>query len=68
MLKDGWKLVKLDVNKPETTRYELYNLSLDPDESVDLLEQYPSKVAALKKIMASARTENPIWNFTPDAP
>lgn len=68
VLKDGWKLVKLDVNKPESTRYELYNISLDPDETVNLLDAQPAKVRELKKIMASAREENPLWNFTPDAP
>lgn len=68
VLKDGWKLIKLDVNIPESTRYELYNLNQDPDETVDLLKSNPAVVKKLMKIMDSARTHNPNWDFTPDAP
>lgn len=68
VLKDGWKLVRLDINKPGKTRFELYNLTEDPTESNDILEQNPKMFEHLKSIMESSRTENPHWNFTPDAP
>ncbi|MCF0175838.1 MAG: arylsulfatase [Bacteroidales bacterium] len=68
VIKDGWKLVKLNVNKPENLKWELYNVGMDVDETNNVIELYPKKAAALRKIMQKARTENPVWNFTPDAP
>ena len=68
ILKDGWKLVELDVNVPETRHMELYNLSEDPSETQDFYARNPEKVAELLELMNGARTENPYWNFTPDAP
>lgn len=68
VLKDGWKLVKLDVNSPEKTRFELYNLNQDPDESVNIIDTNPAHAKRLMKIMLNARTHNPNWDFTPDAP
>lgn len=68
VLKDGWKLIQLKVNIPEETYFELYDLNTDPEESNNVLDANPSKVKELKEIMEEARTENPNWNFTPDAP
>ena len=68
VLKDGWKLVQLRVNVPGETYFELYDLNTDPEENNNVLEANPAKVKELKKIMEEARTENPNWNFTPDAP
>lgn len=68
VLKDGWKLIQLNVNDPEKTVYELYELSSDPSEQNNVIESNPKMALKLKKIMEKARTDNPIWNFTPDAP
>lgn len=63
ILKDGWKLIELNVNEPEKTVLELYDIKKDPSETENLVESYPKLVSKLKKLMYSARTENPIWNF-----
>ncbi len=63
IMKDGWKLVELDVNKPETTRLELYNMKEDPSETKDLASEYPALVRKLKKRMYRSRTTNPVWKF-----
>lgn len=68
VLKDGWKLVQLNVNEKEKMVYELYNLSADPSEKDNVIESNPKIASKLRRIMEKARTENPIWNFTPDAP
>ena len=63
VIKDGWKLLHLQVNNPEKETYELYNLVADPGEIANVLNQYPEKVRKLKKIMQQARTTNAVWNF-----
>ncbi len=68
VMKDGWKLVELDVLVPESRHMELYNLNEDPSEENDVIASNPKKVAELLTLMNNARTENKYWNFTPDAP
>ncbi len=63
VIKDGWKLIKLNVNKPNETRFELYNLHNDPSEIANVLEQYPSVKNELLSIMNDAHNENDIWKF-----
>ncbi|MEG1634299.1 MAG: arylsulfatase [Rikenellaceae bacterium] len=58
VLKDGWKLIRLNVKNPSKMRYELYDLSQDQMERRNLAVEFPDKVAELIKIMDSARTEN----------
>ena len=67
VLKDGWKLIQLNVNEPEKTRFELYNINIDPSEQNNVIDANPKMAAKLMKIMEKSRTENPNWNFTPDA-
>lgn len=68
LLKDGWKLVELNVNDPENSSTELYNLNEDPAEEKNIIGQNGKLAAKMQKIMYKARTDNPVWNFTPDAP
>lgn len=68
VLKDGWKLVQLNVNNPDKTAMELYDLNSDPFEKENVIDENLQKAALLREIMENARTENPNWNFTPDAP
>lgn len=63
VIKDGWKLLRLNVNKPEKESYELYNLAYDPSEIANSAAQYPEKVAELQKLMSSSRTTNQNWLF-----
>ncbi|MEG1649235.1 MAG: arylsulfatase [Rikenellaceae bacterium] len=58
VLKDGWKLIRLNVKNPSKMRYELYDLSQDQMERRNLAAEFPDKVTELIKIMDSARTEN----------
>ena len=63
LIKDGWKLLHLQVNNPQKEHYELYNLNADPGEIADVLNQYPQKVKEFEKIMKKARTTNENWKF-----
>lgn len=63
VIKDGWKLLHLQVNNPKKEKYELYNLATDPGEIADVVKQYPQKVQELKSIMQKARTSNENWKF-----
>lgn len=63
VIKDGWKLVRLQVNQPEKSKYELYNIHMDPGEIADVVALYPRIVKELKKIMDEARTANDHWKF-----
>lgn len=63
VIKDGWKLLHLQVNNTKKEHYELYNVNADPGEIADVLKQYPQKVQELKKIMQRARTSNDNWKF-----
>ncbi|MCD7937020.1 MAG: arylsulfatase [Tannerellaceae bacterium] len=63
ILKDNWKLIRLQVNNPEKTYYELYNLNADPAEQLESSAQYPGKVRELKEIMDKAHTYSPIFPF-----
>ena len=63
VIKDRWKLVHLNVNKPAQERYELYNLTADPGENSNVLSLYPEKVDSLKKIMSASHMKNENWQF-----
>ena len=63
---EGWKLHRIQPeNRPEP-RFELYHLASDPDESKDLANSEPQRVAAmqqeleawLKSVLASANGED----------
>ena len=59
-----WKGVRLNVGAEDQGKIELYDLSQDPGESVDLSDQYPQEVEKIRAIMQS-RTKSHIeeWNF-----
>ncbi|GHT70880.1 arylsulfatase [Bacteroidia bacterium] len=63
ILKDNWKLIKLQVNNPDKTRYELYNLNSDPTEVLDVSKQYEGKVNELIRIMNQAHIPSFIFPF-----
>lgn len=63
VIKDRWKLVRLNVNKPEKEVYELYNLNSDPSEIANVYSLYPEKAKELKQIMEQSHTENDNWKF-----
>ncbi len=63
ILKDGWKLIRLQVNNPKRTKFELYNYYKDPGEVANVAAQYPDKVNELSLLMESSRTPNEHWEF-----
>jgi len=60
--KDKWKGVLYNITEGNTT-LELYDLSIDPEESTDLSNKYPEIANELSELMKNARTESEIFKF-----
>ncbi|MDR1371369.1 MAG: arylsulfatase [Dysgonamonadaceae bacterium] len=56
--KGNWKAVWLNVNNPEETKVELYDLSKDIHEDNNVSKQYPEIVAGLDQIMRKSHTDS----------
>lgn len=63
ILKDNWKLIRLNVNKPEQEKYELYNLNHDPGEMFNVVNQYPNLYSEMKEILLGSHTKSSIYQF-----
>ena len=65
ILKDGWKLIRLNAKDKKKTKYELYNLNQDQAERFNMAKEHPEKVAEYIKIMDNARTpsDKAYFNF-----
>lgn len=63
IMKDGWKLIRLNVSTPDKSTLELYNYFEDPGEMANVATQYPEKVKELKALMDKQRIADPNWNF-----
>ncbi len=63
VIKGDWKLVRLQVNNPEKTDVELYNLKEDPQEQRDLSSENLSMVKKLEKLLDKNHRENEYWKF-----
>ena len=63
ILKDNWKLIRLNVNKPDQEQYELYNLNADPGEMFNVAQQYPSLFSELKEALISSHSESDVYKF-----
>jgi len=61
--KGDWKLVNYQVNDPEKTSVELYNLNTDPGEENNVAETHPEIVEELQQLMEKARTESEVFPF-----
>lgn len=55
-----WKAVRNGPSKP----VEIYDLKSDPGEAKDLAGEKPELVAEAVSLMASARTDDPLWPLT----
>ncbi|MFT6854447.1 MAG: arylsulfatase A [Cyclobacteriaceae bacterium] len=64
--KGDYKLVKLNVRKPEKTTLELYNLKKDPSERKNIAPSNVELVYRLTTEMEAQHTFNPIFPFYPD--
>lgn len=63
IIKGDWKLIKLNVNKPQETTLELYNIKHDAAEIANVANQFPEKVKELIVLMEKEHTMNENWNF-----
>ena len=62
VLKDNWKLIRFDIDKKEF-RYELYNISGDPGEQMNVAGQYPERVKNLILLMDKAHSPSERYPF-----
>ena len=58
ILKEGWKLVRLNMSKPEKLKEELYYLPDDIRDEKNLIGQNPAKADELRSLAMKARTES----------
>ena len=58
-----WKGVRYNVATDPDSTIELYDLSQDPGETVNLAEEYPDVASELAVVMAQARTAHPNARF-----
>ena len=62
-VRDGWKLVRLNMDTPKKIKEELYNINEDIAEENDLIGKYPQKADELRKLMESYRTESEMFKW-----
>lgn len=58
-----WKAVRLDMSDNPSAPIELYNLSSDPGEQVNIAAQHSDIVNIADSIMRNGRTHNPDYTF-----
>ena len=63
IIKDGWKLVRLNLNRPDKIVEELYCLEMDTQEKINLADRYPGKVKELRDLAASAHKPSGIFKW-----
>lgn len=63
VLKGDWKAIRLNVNEDRFGEIELYNISEDPSEKINLAKKLPAKKKEMTKLLDYIRTENEIFNF-----
>jgi arylsulfatase A-like enzyme len=63
-IRDGkWKAVRLDVNQNRDAPLELYDLSVDPDESENVAAQYPEIITRMEELMDRSHSPSPLFSF-----
>lgn len=60
----NWKGIRLNVGRPENTIFELYDLSKDIHEDVNVAAQNPEVVEKIELLMQQARTESELFDFS----
>ncbi len=58
-----WKAVTLNVNKPDEKVTELYNLSEDPGETINLADANPEMLIRLEELMKEAHKPSEVFPF-----
>jgi arylsulfatase A-like enzyme len=63
LLKEDWKVIRLNVNENPNAPVALFNIESDPGEQTNLADVYPQKTLELSQLMDSVRTPNKNFNF-----
>ena len=63
ILKDGWKLVRLNMDNPDKIVEELYNIDNDIAEEHNLIGKYPGKADRLRALAESSRIESDMFKW-----
>lgn len=63
VLKGNWKAVRLGVQADPKAPLELYDLSVDEQESHNVADQHPEVVAGLDSLMEVSHVPSPIYQF-----
>ncbi|MFR9620302.1 MAG: arylsulfatase [Rikenellaceae bacterium] len=63
VIEDGWKLVRLNISKPNKTYEELYNLNVDPSELHNMIESQSERAEYLRCVMDASRSESDEFKF-----
>lgn len=61
--KGKWKAVKYNVLKQPNAPVELYDLSKDSKEQIDIAKEFPKIAEEMTKIMTEARTQSTVFTF-----
>jgi len=61
--KDGWKLVRLNMDTPNKMVEELYNINEDIAEEHNRISEHPEIAEKLRKLISKSRTENPMFKW-----
>ncbi len=62
-MRGDWKLIKQQSLDATKSYYELFDLSSDPTESVNLVDEYPALVLELKELMEQSHTPSRYWKI-----
>lgn len=65
VIRDDWKLIRLEIKNPEKTRLELYNLKNDLSEQNNLADVMPEKVAELFPLFEKNHEKSPFFKLIP---
>ncbi|UNY99617.1 arylsulfatase [Zhouia spongiae] len=63
LLKGPWKAIRLKVKQDRNAAIELYNLSEDPSETMNVAEKHPEIVKMMDSVMRVENTPNPLFSF-----
>jgi arylsulfatase A-like enzyme len=61
----NWKGIKFNVSIDPNSPLELYNLSEDPGEHINVADKYPDIVKQMNQFIKEAHTGNPDWPLLP---
>lgn len=65
IIKDGWKLIKMDIKDSSKTTFQLFDLKNDISEKNDLAPVFPEKVAELKILIQNSHSPNSVFRLFP---